>query len=790
MFASLCSLAAVIALGEARADSRDVYYTGELGSEKPLKWKRTVQHAKRRGSTLGMDDEAVATRHYTVSFARSATPASKKDLQDALAEAGVGADVKFVPNRSYRVYCSLMQLHVATEKKGWVVDAVRLLQDRHKLDMERLESDERMSRVARYLVHTSHDPEKRLFETGRFREGDDRYEEELIKEWKAILQLRGLKAAVSQWEKVGPTRYLMVLGSTSEIEERRNVLRAVASSHSVAWMEAAPEYKVLNDVATSLVQSDQQGAHPLWENSFGRLTGANQLAMIGDTGLRLDSCFFRDQTRGIAFWPKTDPEHRKIFSYNQCINTDNGNVDSNDALGHGSHVAGSLAGLPENQFQQYKGLVPDAKIFFYDLQCDGQPGLILPYDLRVYFETGITIGAGVSHNSWGNSEKPAQVITMDAEADSILFENSAFIIVFAAGNDANVGVLSPAASKNVVAVGAHMNNYREAVRQNVASFSARGPTFDNRIKPEIMAPGEMVTSAHNGKTCGITDKKGTSMAAPFVSGSALLLKQYLEEGWYPSGRRDNPSLYPANSLIKAMLIHSTRRLRGTQSGLFVGKDIPNKYQGWGSVALQDIVYFAEKVGTEEELTFAKTHVHLVNNHSIGQDEVFVIDFHADEPSRETRAAGVRATLVWTDPPASEGSMKALVNDLDLSLMLPNGSVLNSGRQNSYDRLNVVEQIDLPSAAPGWYRAYVYGYHVVETHPYPKLPFSVVITAPSIDVSSDPSKKPQCPGSPVCGGQRGKCNSQGLCECAPEFHHIDCGLCDAEVNCNNHGTCTP
>ena len=80
---------------------------------------------------------------------------------------------------------------------------------------------------------------------------------------------------------------------------------------------------------------------------------------------------------------------------------------------------------------------------------------------------------------------------------------------------------------------------------NLADFSSRGPTFDSRFKPDIVAPGEHITSACAGVSaatstqaaqaagtanhcnvswastteCAVTLMSGTSMATPLVAGA-------------------------------------------------------------------------------------------------------------------------------------------------------------------------------------------------------------------------------------------------------------------------------
>ena len=70
-------------------------------------------------------------------------------------------------------------------------------------------------------------------------------------------------------------------------------------------------------------------------------------------------------------------------------------------------------------------------------------------------------------------------------------------------------------------------------------------------------------------TCGkasFEEVSGTSFATPLVAGMAALVRQYLQEGWYPSGRRSDRDAIarPSAALLKAMLVQSTVALRGKE----------------------------------------------------------------------------------------------------------------------------------------------------------------------------------------------------------------------------------
>ncbi|KAN0030671.1 hypothetical protein ACTA71_009312 [Dictyostelium dimigraforme] len=89
--------------------------------------------------------------------------------------------------------------------------------------------------------------------------------------------------------------------------------------------------------------------------------------------------------------------------------------------------------------------------------------------------------------------------------------------------------------------------YRDELynENNICSFSSKGPTHDGRMKPDIVAPGQYITSARsNGANstdqCGDgslpnTNTSGTSTATPLATVATTILRQYLVDGYFPTG---------------------------------------------------------------------------------------------------------------------------------------------------------------------------------------------------------------------------------------------------------------
>ena len=127
----------------------------------------------------------------------------------------------------------------------------------------------------------------------------------------------------------------------------------------------------------------------------------------------------------------------------------------------------------------------------------------------------------------------------------------------------------PSTSNSAISVGGY-----DQYNDSYADFSGRGYTrLLNRIKPEIVAPAVNIVSAASGG--GVTAKTGTSMATPFVTGSAALLME-----WGIINGND-PYLY--GEKLKAYLIKGARRIRGSDGGYFA---VPNEETGYGALCLQ------------------------------------------------------------------------------------------------------------------------------------------------------------------------------------------------------------
>lgn len=326
-------------------------------------------------------------------------------------------------------------------------------------------------------------------------------------------------------------------------------------------------------------------------------------------------------------------------------------------------------------------------------------------------------GGMISSNSWGSkvdgdydiSSYMYDLLTRDASESTS--GNQEMLHVFSAGNSGdNQGTIgSPGTAKNVLTVGATENVRDEGVydgcyvdyadnADDVAPFSSRGPTDDNRVKPDIIAPGTHVQGPASQDpdfdgtgVCGAMDGKyypdgqtlytwstGTSHSAPAVAGAASLAYEYY-------GRMLSFGEEPSPAMLKALLLNSTRYLDGEGSG----DTLPSNAQGWGDVDLGRLFDGLPRYVVDQSEVF----------HESGEIYQYTgTVFDTSEP--------LRITLVWTDAPgAIVGDSET--NNLDLEVTIGEeiyrGNVFDkqySLPDGSFDTKNNVESVFLPPGTMG------------------------------------------------------------------------------------------
>ncbi len=526
---------------------------------------------------------------------------------------------------------------------------------------------------------------------------------------------------------------------TVKIETQGSYVDDIAQISGISYIEPTANLKLLNTDAQWTVQTGTSGDRSIWNHG---LTGDGQIVGISDTGLDYDHSAFRD--------PEGDPigsNHRKVVRYVEYA--DDHDLDSS---GHGTHTSGSIAGNDEPfGSSTHDGMAKNAKLSFYDIGGSGD-SLEIPSDYADIFNPAYSDGARIHSNSWGGSDSS---YTSGAKAvDEFMWNHKDMLIFYAMGNsgDSSNTVGTPATAKNIVSVGASGDGNEDVSMNDMASFSSRGPTDDGRLKPTIVAPGDGnsqyssnsdIQSADSDgdlttNNNGYTGMHGTSMACPVAAGSATLVREYFVDGHYPEGSINNPSA----ALIKSVLVNGAVEISG--DGAYTnGNSFPNNDQGWGRVNLENSLEFS---GDSRNLKV----VDETNGISTGSTKTYTVNVaDTSEP--------LEVSMAYTDYPGSTSASKALVNDLNLKVTAPDGSVYkgnvfsgyNPGQSTTggeYDALNPLENVLRLNPQSGEYTIEVIG----ENIPQGPQPFALSITGGLGDTGTPSASFSFTPTNPDVG----------------------------------------
>lgn len=223
-------------------------------------------------------------------------------------------------------------------------------------------------------------------------------------------------------------------------------------------------------------------------------------------------------------------------------------------------------------------------------------------------------------------------------------------------------------SKNSIVVGAVEelpNGYTPFIDPSdveMSSFSSWGPTNDGRIKPDLVAKGVGVLSCNAEGNFEYDTRNGTSMAAPMVTGSILLIHEHVDNLFSGAALR--------SSAMRALLIHTADEC-GTSPG-------PDYRYGWGLMNTQKAIEF---LNNDDGRNWFSSRDSIVS----GTPRSYTFQHDGD--------GGIKVTMAWTDlpgnvcsPPNNTGfwvcDNRMLVNDLDIRLVnLDNSTVYSPWRLN-------------------------------------------------------------------------------------------------------------
>jgi len=497
-------------------------------------------------------------------------------------------------------------------------------------------------------------------------------------------------------------------------------LDVLAQSSVVLWIERAPRRKLVDEAAAKIVGGDDGNvATPTVTQQLG-FNGSNVTVCVADTGLDSGNTNtmhpdMRGRVTGFKFYGSL--------------------TDGSDGYGHGTHCAGIVAGNAatgetDPDTGQFYGLgVASGASLFVERIFDDAANEVSPFPSdETLTHDAVRHGAKIGSNSWGNDVQGeydtdcAQFDELVRDADAGTAGDQPYILEFSAGNAGpdTQTIGSPACAKNVIATGASENIagtlamtyglYADGP-DTMCDFSSRGPCADGRIKPDLVAPGSWIASAASSAApdessiawTAIDDyyvyMGGTSMSGPHAAGAAAVFVQYYKSL--------NTNAVPSPALVKAALINSADELDESNGG---PGPIPNNDEGWGRINLENIII--TNVNSAPRYYQFLDQTVLLTNSQVYSQHIFVQG--SDQP--------LKITMAYTDVPGFPGALPALVNDLDLEVVGPDGTLYRGNQFGAGesvpnaptpDKLNNVEGVYLSQPAPGDYLVRVRASKVVQ-----------------------------------------------------------------------------
>ncbi|HOO11821.1 MAG TPA: S8 family peptidase [Bacillota bacterium] len=230
---------------------------------------------------------------------------------------------------------------------------------------------------------------------------------------------------------------------------------------------------------------------------------------------------------GVAPHPDLVEPNNRIIAFKDYVNQKKEPYDDN---GHGTHVAGCIAGNGFGSEGKYAGIAPKANIIaIKTLNSEGSgdsSDVIAAIQWALDNRTRYNIK--VLNLSLGSKPQSLSYSPID-KAVSAAWERG-MTVICAAGNEGpgRQTISSPGICPEVITVGALDDRNTPPTKDDtIATFSSRGPTKRMVAKPDIVAPGVNIISLAVPSRDNVLYKSlsGTSMATPIVSGCAALIHE-------------------------------------------------------------------------------------------------------------------------------------------------------------------------------------------------------------------------------------------------------------------------
>jgi hypothetical protein len=389
----------------------------------------------------------------------------------------------------------------------------------------------------------------------------------------------------------------------------------------------------------------------------------------GDLGLDLEG-----EGLTIGIWELDYP----LATHQEFMNSDGTSrvtaIDTNDPNvggGHASHVAGTLGASGVNG--SAKGMAPKSYIVAGNVaghKSETANEHLNSGMLVSNHSYGIVVDSDTQSSFFGNyaSFNYAGSLNDGARAwDQILYNTPYYTKVESAGNDGTfsyTGGLGTGLDKltgstlcknNIVVANANISvnippfGNPSISGAAIAPSSSQGPADDGRIKPDIAGRGTNVYSCDDVTESSYSNSSGTSMSAPGVAGSLLLLQEHYN---------NLNSSFMRSATLKGLVCH-TATDDADNPNISVGSyPGPDPFWGWGLINAE----FAAQT-----ITAAQTNEAIVEERTLNNDDVYSFTVNVSETEK------LMATICWTDLAGElqngilNSPTPVLVHDLDIRI---------------------------------------------------------------------------------------------------------------------------
>jgi subtilisin family serine protease len=258
------------------------------------------------------------------------------------------------------------------------------------------------------------------------------------------------------------------------------------------------------------VSVPQIGAPSAWQRG---LDGAGVTVAVLDTGI--------------------DATHPDFAGKLAAVENFSADPSADDVVGHGTHVASTIAGSGAGSGGKYRGVAPGAELAIGKV-CEATQCVESAVLAGMQWAAQHASVVNMSLGGWDT----LGIDPLEQAVDDLTAAHGALFVI-AAGNDGRAGTIAPLGNAaSALTVGAVDDQDR------LAGFSSRGPRIDDdAIKPDLTAPGVDIVAAGAANGSGGTpagegyvSMSGTSMAAPHVAGAAAIVTQQ-HPGWSPERRK-------------------------------------------------------------------------------------------------------------------------------------------------------------------------------------------------------------------------------------------------------------